>query len=176
MMERGGGQSPGRTPLLSRTPKWKRERGGRGHTGGRPSSGAATGFLQTTEHFPTARPSRLAAAGTAALRQRRNSIPEFGLILTTDFGVAFAGLILNFIDHESHRISPPSPGHRAFRDSDFQPFCRRHQFRAARTAVAGFRLEISSRQRVGHRPKPAPRPAPAAARPASRSATRAGAR
>jgi hypothetical protein len=52
----------------------------------RPSPGAATGFIQATEHFPTAGPSDFAAAGTpinreqaAALRQRRNSTSEFGL-------------------------------------------------------------------------------------------------
>ena len=39
-------------------------RGGRGHPGVRPSSGAATGFIQDSEHFPTARPPRLAADGT----------------------------------------------------------------------------------------------------------------
>jgi hypothetical protein len=47
--------------------------------GARPSSGAATGFLQATEHFPTACPPDFAAAGTAALRYRRNSNSEFGL-------------------------------------------------------------------------------------------------
>jgi len=39
-----------------------------GHAGVRPSSGAATGFIRATEHFPTARLSHLAAAGAAALR------------------------------------------------------------------------------------------------------------
>jgi hypothetical protein len=42
----------------------------------RPSSGAAIGFIQVTEHFPTACLTRIAAAGTAALRQRRNSTSE----------------------------------------------------------------------------------------------------
>jgi hypothetical protein len=45
----------------------------------RPSSGAATGFIQATKHFPTACLTRIAAAGTAALRQHRNSTSEFGL-------------------------------------------------------------------------------------------------
>jgi hypothetical protein len=45
----------------------------------RPSSGAATVFIQATENFPTGRPPHLAATGTAALRQRKNSTLEFGL-------------------------------------------------------------------------------------------------
>jgi hypothetical protein len=63
---------------LTRTSKLPVVRVGRGHAGVRPSSGAATGFIQATKHFPTARPPHLAAAGTAALRQHRNSTSEFG--------------------------------------------------------------------------------------------------
>jgi hypothetical protein len=46
--------------------------------GVRPSSGAATALFQTTEHFSTACLSHFAAAGTAALRQHRNSTSEGG--------------------------------------------------------------------------------------------------
>ena len=60
------------------------ERGGRGYAGVRPSSGTATAFFQAIEHFPTARPSHFAAAGTAALRQRRNSTSEFGIKVAID--------------------------------------------------------------------------------------------
>jgi len=48
---------------LTRTPKLNFCVGGV-----RPSPGAATGFIQATEHFSTACPFHVAAAGTAALR------------------------------------------------------------------------------------------------------------
>jgi hypothetical protein len=62
----------------TRTPKLPVVAGRTRLAGVRPSSGAATGFIQATEHFPAARPPHLAAAGTAALRQRSNSTAEFG--------------------------------------------------------------------------------------------------
>ena len=47
--------------------------------GSAPVPGAAIAFSQATEHFSTNSPSHVAAAVTAALRQRGNSTSEFGL-------------------------------------------------------------------------------------------------
>ncbi len=76
----GHGKVSGRThnfePELRSCRWWRR---GRYPVGVRPFPGAATGFLPATEHFSTASSSHFAAAGTAALRQHRNSTSEFEL-------------------------------------------------------------------------------------------------
>jgi len=43
----------------------------------------------------------------AGLESLRYVITGNALILTADFGIAFAGLILNFIGYESHRVFSP---------------------------------------------------------------------